>query len=344
MKTQFISHNANNQLFSTRQQALAEISRNEYQIFKEATTMPCSFDERDRLDYDLAYDDELAIDAFVIDNPDNILEPILIGYMYDVLTYQYRGEEVVMLHDDEMADSGFEPVVVDSDINPYLATNELLEYITRNEINPAGTYDDSYDECASYGEEIVHTQVKNIENEQHLIYEWVTVSYAEWDEFEREYLDETDIYYDWTSIRSQYIRRYENGEDANKLLKEWEEEVEEARPKNSPYDIGLKSSDISDKIKPTVTLYLIDTYEAYMASEQGITASVKEPKDTIYYKHEILDEQEVELPDGYTFDGKDFCIGNRIVELTTYRQDNGDYVTCLISSQGIKVLHNWSKY
>lgn len=81
MKTQLISHNADNQLFATRQQALAEISRNEYQIYKEATTLPCSFDERERLDYDLAYDDELAIDAFVIDNPNNILEPILIGYI-----------------------------------------------------------------------------------------------------------------------------------------------------------------------------------------------------------------------------------------------------------------------
>jgi hypothetical protein len=80
-----------------------------------------------------------------------------------------------------------------------------------------------------------------------------------------------------------------------------------------------------------------------MASEQGITASVKEPKDTLYYKHEILDEQDVELPDGYTFDGE-FWLGGEVAELSTDRQDNGDYVTCLISSQGIKVLHYWGKY
>ncbi len=182
MTTQIISHHADNQLFATRQQALAEISRNEYTIYKEATTMPCSFDERQRNRFDLNCDDEMAINVFVIETEED--EPMLIGYVYDALT-------------------------------------------------------------------------------------------------------------------------------------------------------------LSDKIKPTVTLYLINTYEAYMASEQGITASVKKPKDTLYYKHEILDEQEVELPDGYTFDGKDFCIGNRIVELTTYKQDNGGYVTCLISSQGIKVLHNW---
>ena len=177
MTTQVISHNANNQLFATRQQALAEISRNEYQIIKEATTLPCSFDERQRNRFDLNRDDEMAINVFVIETEED--EPMLIGY---------------------------------------------------------------------------------------------------------------------------------------------------------------------EKIKPTVTLYLIDTYEAYMASEKGITASVKKPKDTLYYKHEILDDQEVELPDGYTFDGKNFCIGNEIAELSTYQQNNGDYVTCLISSQCIKVLHNWGKY
>ena len=101
---------------------------------------------------------------------------------------------------------------------------------------------------------------------------------------------------------------------------------------------------LSDKIKPTVTLYLINTYEAYMASEQGITASVKKPKDTLYYKHEILDEQEVELPCGYTFDGEDIVIGSEVAELVTQQEDNGDYVTYLISSQSSEELHNWGKY
>ena len=178
MTTTVISHNADNQLFATRQQALDEISRNNYQVFEEATTMPCSFDERERLDFDLCYDDELAINVFVIDNPENILEPILIGYMSE---------------------------------------------------------------------------------------------------------------------------------------------------------------------SESVTLYLVNTYEAYMASEHGITASVKEPNDTLYYKHEILDEQEVELPDGYTFDGE-FWVGNNHAELITEREDNGDYVTYLVSSQGMVVLRSWGKY
>lgn len=83
MTTQIISHNADNQLFATRQQALAEISRNEYTIYKEATTMPCSFDERQRNRYDLNRDDEMAINVFVIETEGD--EPMLIGYMYDVL-------------------------------------------------------------------------------------------------------------------------------------------------------------------------------------------------------------------------------------------------------------------
>lgn len=190
MKTQVISHNADNQLYATRQQALAEISRNEYQIFKEATTLPCSFDERQRNRFDLNRDDEMAINVFAIETEGD--DPMLIGYVYDTLTYQYDGDE-------------------------------------------------------------------------------------------------------------------------------------------------------GDKIKPTVTLYLIDTYEAYMASEQGITASVKEPKDTLYYKHEILDEQDVELPEGYTFDGE-FWLGGEVAELVTQQEDNGNYVSYLVTSQGIKVLHNWGKY
>lgn len=81
MKTQLISHNADNQLFATRQQALAEISRNEYTIYKEATTMPCSFDERQRNRFDLNRDDEMVINVFAIETEGD--DPMLIGYVYD---------------------------------------------------------------------------------------------------------------------------------------------------------------------------------------------------------------------------------------------------------------------
>ena len=262
MTTQVISHNSNNQLFATRQQALDEISRNEYTIYKEATTMPCSFDERERIDFDLGYNDELSINVFVIDNPENILEPILIGYMYDVLTYKYNGKEVIMLHDDEMADSEFSSYLNDGcSINPYLATNELLAYITRNEIKECATYDDCYSIPES-GAEIIHTQVKNIELDQHLIYEWVTKAYAEWDEFEREYLDKTDSYYHWTSQRTYFIERirrineaYEYDHDSDwrdeeleELRQEWEKEVKEAKPENNRYDIFCEEASFDDLV------------------------------------------------------------------------------------------------
>ena len=178
MTTQIISHNANNQLFATRQQALDEISRNNYQVIEESTTMPCSFDERQRNRFDLNRDDEMAINVFVIDNPDNILEPILIGYMSE---------------------------------------------------------------------------------------------------------------------------------------------------------------------SESVTLYLINTYESYMASDQGIRALTREPMNDIYDKEELLDEAEVELPTGYTFN-REFWAGNHHAELVTERDDKGNYVTYLVSCQGMVELHNWGKH
>lgn len=59
-------------------------------------------------------------------------------------------------------------------------------------------------------------------------------------------------------------------------------------------------------MKKTVTFYLYNTYEAYCASEKGINANTIPPIDTLYYKHELLEKAEVELPEGYysTDDGQ----------------------------------------
>ena len=81
MTTQIISHNADNQLFKTRKEALESIALNELKIAQEVTTLPCSFDERQRNRYDLNYDDEMAINAFVIESCDE--DPMLIGYMQE---------------------------------------------------------------------------------------------------------------------------------------------------------------------------------------------------------------------------------------------------------------------
>ena len=166
-----------------------------------------------------------------------------------ILSYLYNGKKVVLLYTEEMKNSGFEPFVTEGyERDPYELTQELVDYINENDISVCATYDDCYS-MPEPGVEITYTQVKNIENEQHLIYEWVTKSYAEWDEFEREYLDKTDRYYHWTSQRTYFIERIERikevwgrdhdwkAKELDELRQEWDKDVEEARPENNPYDI-----------------------------------------------------------------------------------------------------------
>ena len=93
-------------------------------------------------------------------------------------------------------------------------------------------------------------------------------------------------------------------------------------------------------------LYLINIYEAYIAQEQGITAMRNLPTDTIDYKHELLEEADVELPTGYTLeqtqgDGEEIFFGNEGAEMVTEQQD-GKYITSLVTSEGITTLHTWN--
>lgn len=92
-------------------------------------------------------------------------------------------------------------------------------------------------------------------------------------------------------------------------------------------------------------LYLINVYEAYRADEQGVRAFVEIPKDTIHYKHEVINEADVELPEGYEIcategNGSEIFNGDEAVELITKRR--GDcFITSLVSSDGIVELHRW---
>jgi len=92
-------------------------------------------------------------------------------------------------------------------------------------------------------------------------------------------------------------------------------------------------------------LYLINTYEVQMASEQGITASTHEPKNTMYYMSEILEEAEVELPDGFTYEQSkcgsyEIYRGNEAADILTVLR-YGRYITYLVTSDGRTKLHEW---
>ncbi len=49
-------------------------------------------------------------------------------------------------------------------------------------------------------------------------------------------------------------------------------------------------------------LYLVQCYQAYSARECKVTATFYEPNDTLYYKHDLIQEAEIELPDCYKID------------------------------------------
>lgn len=95
----------------------------------------------------------------------------------------------------------------------------------------------------------------------------------------------------------------------------------------------------------TMKLYLINTYEAQMASETGINAVCDLPTDTQYYKHEVVEEVDVELPDGFSIEktiggGKEIFQGKEDASLVTeYR--SGKWVTSLVTSGGEVKIHEW---
>ena len=52
----------------------------------------------------------------------------------------------------------------------------------------------------------------------------------------------------------------------------------------------------------TIKLFKVNVYQAYRADENGVRWFLYEPCDNVYYKCEILEEVEKELPKGITYD------------------------------------------
>ena len=94
-----------------------------------------------------------------------------------------------------------------------------------------------------------------------------------------------------------------------------------------------------------IKLYLINQYESYQAAEQGVTAVRELPNETMYYKHEVLAESDVELPKDFEVantngDGTEIFCGNESADMITERR--GDYyVTSLVTSKGITDIKEW---
>lgn len=99
-------------------------------------------------------------------------------------------------------------------------------------------------------------------------------------------------------------------------------------------------------MKEKIKLYLINQYKAYQAAEQGVFA-VRDtlPKEGVYYKHEVLAEADVELPEGFEVaktngGGTEIFFGNEGADMITERKSD-HYVTSLVTSQGITPIKTW---
>ena len=82
-----------------------------------------------------------------------------------------------------------------------------------------------------------------------------------------------------------------------------------------------------------IKLFKVNVYDAYRADETGIRWFLYEPCDNVYYKCEILEEVEKELPKGITYD--DFTMtfddnGHDCLMVTDY-----DGYVYLVSSERI---------
>ena len=79
-------------------------------------------------------------------------------------------------------------------------------------------------------------------------------------------------------------------------------------------------------------LYKVNKYDKYIAEEIRVEWHEKKPVDSVFYKYEILEEVEIELPEGVTH--KDILVlfndnGDCIII------NNKDCTVCAVSSERI---------
>lgn len=82
-----------------------------------------------------------------------------------------------------------------------------------------------------------------------------------------------------------------------------------------------------------IKLYKVNTYQAYRADEEGIRWFTYKPSDTIDYKCEIVEEVEVELPKGVTYDENFMRFDDRGNDCQLITENDGSAL--LVSSERI---------
>ena len=81
-----------------------------------------------------------------------------------------------------------------------------------------------------------------------------------------------------------------------------------------------------------IKLYKVNVYDIYIKKEIRVEWHEKKPVDSVFYKYEILEEVEIELPEGVTY--KDILIlfndnGDCIMV------NNKDCTVCVVSPERI---------
>lgn len=158
--------------------------------------------------------------------------------------YLFQGKQVVIVDLDTLPEG-----------LPTLETSNVYALVLVEEAEKAGiteyflTYDDCYSEYS--GEiPIVLESVVNIENEQKLMYEFVTEPYFKDDLLQRELFTSTTRFHDWTSERTMFIESHtESDSTKEEAKKEWDEIVSRFIQgfAVSPHDVNF--DDIWDDIE-----------------------------------------------------------------------------------------------
>ena len=82
-----------------------------------------------------------------------------------------------------------------------------------------------------------------------------------------------------------------------------------------------------------IKLYKVNVYQAYRADEEGVRWFTYKPSDTEYYKHEILDEVEKELPKGITYDDEFMRFDDNGYDRGNEGKNTGNLQFCIIPTQ-----------
>lgn len=130
--------------------------------------------------------------------------------------YLFQGKQVVIVDLDTLPEG-----------LPTLETSNVYALVLVEEAEKAGiteyflTYDDCYSEYS--GEiPIVLESVVNIENEQKLMYEFVTEPYFKDDLLQRELFTHTTRFHEWTSERTRFIESHvESQSSKDEAQNEW---------------------------------------------------------------------------------------------------------------------------